>query len=709
MGYSSVSIELVDIFKNLNEKKLLLPNFQREFVWGKSDQKALLASFFVGLPIGSFLFLEGPKDEYPSKELGKKKGIIDYEEIKPRYVEFLLDGQQRITTLKSIFTDIFENNENINDFKTEHTNTFGKIRRRWFIKIEDEDAEEFFNFEDLKFDEYKYKYTEPQDIEEMFTYEKVNRTKSKDKWYNPLYKLENNLSKEEYRERVIGNAVKEKRIPLFFLTETYSEKIYQTEINYRDTVIYKILQKIAINKHGTDPEVYPKVIDWTKDVYDYLKGRFAQDLHIIKVPSEEKGRAIPIFENINSGGTALDTFDLIVAKAADKSTDGHRIYNDEKESLRNAIRSKLKNEIKKANYEAFKTNDMMSLPENWTPTLVYFDTSKDMYKKFKDQYLNLLSVVSYLEDYANVENIKGDFFKKDKILDLKAQQINNNTFEVLEALINTGMFLQFRCGITSINDLSYKLMLLPIAYVMLDHGVSIYKEEEKLNLLEIWYWYSLFSGTYRDNKNKRCLEDIELLYEVIINDNTQKLEDFMEEYRGRFLNFTDYSDKNTLINNDDVPNAIKNTIRQYLLSRCPNDLLENNKRISAWKISKNDIDVEFHHIIPLGSDLINKVKESETKLRDKKDHILNSPLNLTPILKGTNKSISSMAINNYLDKVSGLSKERHCLPNERIADEYVANEIFYKEFLAERFKQIKRKIRVEFENLSSNTNININF
>ena len=54
--------KIKDLFKQVEEKKIILPNFQREFVWERDQQKNLLASLFTSITIGSVLFLEYEKD-----------------------------------------------------------------------------------------------------------------------------------------------------------------------------------------------------------------------------------------------------------------------------------------------------------------------------------------------------------------------------------------------------------------------------------------------------------------------------------------------------------------------------------------------------------------------------------------------------------------------------------------------------------------------
>lgn len=72
----------------------MLPEFQREYVWGKDQAKKLMVSLFKGYPIGSLLFwkTEKPPELKNIKHLPEILGTFDV----------ILDGQQRLTTLYMI-------------------------------------------------------------------------------------------------------------------------------------------------------------------------------------------------------------------------------------------------------------------------------------------------------------------------------------------------------------------------------------------------------------------------------------------------------------------------------------------------------------------------------------------------------------------------------------------------------------------------------
>jgi len=70
---------------------LVLPEFQREYVWRKEQSKQLMDSLFKRYPVGSLLFwsTENPPELKGIPELPDKLGMF----------QVILDGQQRLTTL----------------------------------------------------------------------------------------------------------------------------------------------------------------------------------------------------------------------------------------------------------------------------------------------------------------------------------------------------------------------------------------------------------------------------------------------------------------------------------------------------------------------------------------------------------------------------------------------------------------------------------
>lgn len=92
--FDTTKDDLKDILRDIDEGKLQLPDFQRDYVWGDNDVKSLMASIAKGFPVGALLTLEtGGEVEF------KPRLIAGVEPKQVRPDDLLLDGQQRMTSL----------------------------------------------------------------------------------------------------------------------------------------------------------------------------------------------------------------------------------------------------------------------------------------------------------------------------------------------------------------------------------------------------------------------------------------------------------------------------------------------------------------------------------------------------------------------------------------------------------------------------------
>ena len=80
--------QLLDGIEKFN---LVLPEFQREYVWSKEQAKQLMVSLLKGYPVGGLLFWE--TNEPPELK------NLDVPPEKLGNINVILDGQQRLTTL----------------------------------------------------------------------------------------------------------------------------------------------------------------------------------------------------------------------------------------------------------------------------------------------------------------------------------------------------------------------------------------------------------------------------------------------------------------------------------------------------------------------------------------------------------------------------------------------------------------------------------
>lgn len=87
------------LFLEIDTGQIKLPMFQREFVWEKEQSAKLIDSILKGFPIGTFIFWKTREELRSYKEVGNH---VLPDTPKGDYVQYILDGQQRITSLYAI-------------------------------------------------------------------------------------------------------------------------------------------------------------------------------------------------------------------------------------------------------------------------------------------------------------------------------------------------------------------------------------------------------------------------------------------------------------------------------------------------------------------------------------------------------------------------------------------------------------------------------
>ena len=87
------SMEVSTILDQIDDGRMVLPTFQRGYVWKREQVRGLMDSLYRGHPVGSLLVWVTPSDNVDHR---------GSQEIDPGMVQVLLDGQQRITSLYGI-------------------------------------------------------------------------------------------------------------------------------------------------------------------------------------------------------------------------------------------------------------------------------------------------------------------------------------------------------------------------------------------------------------------------------------------------------------------------------------------------------------------------------------------------------------------------------------------------------------------------------
>jgi len=91
---------LASLLSDVEKGNIKIPVFQREFVWDDEQIMSLLDSIYRGYPVGSLLLWATKERLKHERNVGGFK-LPDTPEDYP--VNYVLDGQQRLTTLYGVF------------------------------------------------------------------------------------------------------------------------------------------------------------------------------------------------------------------------------------------------------------------------------------------------------------------------------------------------------------------------------------------------------------------------------------------------------------------------------------------------------------------------------------------------------------------------------------------------------------------------------
>ncbi len=94
------SKKYTDLISEIQKGQIKIPKFQRNFVWSIDKTAKLLDSILKGYPIGTFIFWETNERLNEIKNIGNLELPPIPDDVKVQYV---LDGQQRITSLYAAF------------------------------------------------------------------------------------------------------------------------------------------------------------------------------------------------------------------------------------------------------------------------------------------------------------------------------------------------------------------------------------------------------------------------------------------------------------------------------------------------------------------------------------------------------------------------------------------------------------------------------
>ncbi len=717
------STNLNEIVAVIKEGKLLLPDFQRGFVWDLEKQKGLVASVLAKMPLGSILELEAKADDYGCRILGRQDDV-QVEKGKEQEVFVLLDGQQRLTSLINVFSNlIYYDYENPSTLISEYKRVLSlKLLHRFFLRIpaawketKGKEINDWFGVKELKMnigsgekdippfltkdispwihtEKITKKCTEPYVPHSHKPQDIVKYAKKEDEYWIPLYLLiEENENSDVNKNRLqdILDDIVEDTVK-YYVREEYrkisgrQEKIHYIEQHIAADHIKDVLESEDVEEAFKSNWILEGKRSWSDRMVAYLKGCIERmDMHEIVVEQSQRERAIDIYENLNLGGVTLSTFELILAKAAKKKFKNNgNLYDAVVKIIQTPMKynEKLLSEISEKHFKRLLEEEKeYAVLETFE---CYNEKKNILNKKFTEVFLNVLTLISKVPDY-NPESIEAGLIKRSTTLKLDENDICNNYEAVCKGIGRACFFLQARCGIRKINELNYNLMLVVLSYLLAEDR---YCEDEKIiKQLEVWYWLAVFSGRYDKDQSENTISDIRnFLISIQKKDNYQ----WMKGWEKTFFNMPGFSDEETLLMKGDEPpkKVIKDTICQFYMSVTYPDMLNDKITIQPfWTLGHK---LEEHHIVPIGS-LKSTYKKCAQEIRKSKKNIANSPLNYVYITEKSNKEISSRLLSDYIKEVTAGSRYKLKINVEKMDS---INEECVTEFLKSRFESTKEAI-----------------
>ena len=709
--------QLKELISMIREHSILLPNFQFVFVWKPAQQERLATSCLLGLPIGGLLMLKGKTNDFSHRDIA---GLSDMSsKVGDKEVSFLLDGQQRITTLKFIFDDPFFNSSKEWDDVCREIPMSLKVK--YFMDVSaHESSSDPFGYKNLNITSIET--LEPTDLENRIKVMKVNISGGTIKQYHhpkKFIELENVARKDGKRSPshtaaldIVKHFAEKKHIPLFtvFWAKSHSRYPYALHVKVIELIAKNRAEELKADfSDSSEQEIFEffdnthtglseEIIDadtgehdidkgwselasrWARNLASFFESIRSMEMPSTDLPQKEISRAASIFEELNNSGTKLRVFDLLVARAARDKFLGSRTLSD------------FIIDIVKAEYDI---SNLRVGVTNWKATELGVLDGKILDNQFQDVYLNLLSLICNAKDEGVlVGDVK--FIKKDAILSIPPEKITRNTERTILGISRALAFIQSKCGISKLSELPYLLMILPIAYCFEED--TLWKCQLAREKIEFWYWDSLFSGRYRERQNERCVQDVERISNWL-SDNKSPYEKL---YKPNLLADGKYNDLDTLLMKDpeNLPNEnVAKSIRQFILTNKPRDFDDIAKQLITRDVSLGKLKLQKHHVIPLGS--ATTIKQSSNEIRQKKEHILNSPLNFSMISDSANNSIGAMPISSYMIKLPSWSATSHYISSNVDRNTVESEHEYYERLLGDRYVKIKDAITNRLNVLSS--------
>lgn len=542
---------LEELLNEAKSGKIQLPDFQRSWVWDENRIIDLLASISRAFPIGAIMTLKtGGEVNFHPRPI---QGVDEKTQYPPE--ELLLDGQQRITSIYQVAMR--------GDVVQTTTPKHKKIKRWFYVDIR--------------------KSIDPSvDMTDaIFSISENKKLKKSEQWPNGL----DLTSKTQEFSQLI-----------FPINELFKWSEWQTEL-----ITY-------LMDNGTFKELWEDVIvPFERQFINVFK---AYDVPVISLgKSTSKEAVCTVFEKVNTGGKALDAFELVTAMYA---ADGFRLRDD------------WYGDGKKLDGYASKISSLNAIGSNKDGVLSKVDNT---------DFLQVISLFhtrdlrnSAIADGKHGRDLPPVTGKRAALLNLPLMAYKNYRDTAFLGFERAAKFLHMQ-NIYRVKDLPYQTQVIPLAAILADIG-NAWENSSVREKLAQWFWCGVFGELYGSAVDTRIGADF---VEV-----PPWLEGASEPKTILEANFH----KDRLLTMRMRLSAAYKGINAILMKSGAKDFRSGQE---FGHTSFFDEAVDIHHIFPQ--------KWCSDNGKDPRKY--NSIVNKTPLSARTNRIIGGAAPSIYLEKLEG--------------------------------------------------------
>jgi len=526
---------LREILKEVCDGTIQLPDFQRDWVWDDNRIKALIVSLANNYPVGAVMFLEtGGEINFKYR---KFTGITD--EINRVPSNLVLDGQQRITSILNAM------------YLTKPVNTQTeqnkKIKRFYYFDI-NEIAKEHIDWD--------------------FAVISVNENKQITSNFGKTIELD--LSTTELE-------CKQKYIPVNIIFDEMAFSNWRNE--YQNYYINNDQENLM--KHFNMLQLFEQKV--RNNIFNY-------HIPVITLSKDTPKEAVcQVFENVNTGGVALNVFELVTAIFA---------------------------------------SDGFNLREDWTNRVNHF-------KEHKAQILSNVSATDFLtamtlytKYLAYKENPENAVLcKRKNVLELKMTDFKAYADNLEHAFLEAAKFLNSLC-IYSDRDIPYSTQLIPLSAVIAALGDKSHYSDVKDKVAQ-WYWCGIFGEMYGGANETRYALDIVGLMNWICHSG--EAPDTIKR---------SYFDPCRLLSLQTRNSAAYKGIMALIMKNGARDFISSEEMNLTYFIDEN---IDIHHIFPKDYCMKENLGQEDSKW--------NSIINKTPLSAKSNRMIGGKAPSEYLKNI----------------------------------------------------------